>query len=139
MASAEPRTVIYTDGSCIHNGTPHARAGAGVYFGEDDPRNLSCPVPGTQTNNRGEVWAIIQALHLERDMPVEIRTDSQWAIKCATKEWKAKENLDLLQQLWNMLDTRNVQFTWVRGHNHEPGNEAADKLAKKGLVLPGPR
>lgn len=129
------RQVVYTDGSCLGNGFAGARAGAGVYFGTDDPRNLACPVPGAQTNNRGEVWAIIQALHREPALPLEIRSDSQWAIQCATKKWRAKENLDLLQQLWDMLSQRDVIFTWVRGHNNEPGNEAADELARQALTI----
>ena len=32
---------VYTDGACIHNGKPHAKAGMGVFFGYDDPRNIS--------------------------------------------------------------------------------------------------
>ena len=130
------RTVVYTDGSCLHNGFPNAIAGAGVYFGDHDPRNVSCDVPGAQTNNRGEVWAIIQAMNqCDSTVPLEIRSDSRWAIQCATGQWKAKENLDLLQQLWDLLQTRDVIFTWVKGHSKEPGNEAADELARKGCCV----
>ena len=32
---------VYTDGACINNGKPNARAGIGVYFGENDSRNIS--------------------------------------------------------------------------------------------------
>ncbi|TPP54876.1 RNase H family protein [Leishmania donovani] len=57
--------VVYVDGACSHNGTSHARAGYGGYYGSmSDPRNFSCPVPLTesQTNNRGEVRAVIHAI-----------------------------------------------------------------------------
>jgi len=133
--SSGQRTVIYADGSCINVGCPDARAGSGVYFGPDDPRNSSFAVPGDQTNNRGEIWAIIKALELTRG-PVEIRSDSQLAMKCASKEWKAKQNLDLFQYLWQIMKGRDIQFTWVKGHSSEPGNEAADKLALDGSYLP---
>lgn len=50
------RTVVWTDGSSINNGKPHARAGVGVYFGPDDSRNLSEPLEGSrQTNQRAEI------------------------------------------------------------------------------------
>jgi ribonuclease HI len=35
----EPRIDVYTDGSAIDNDTDDVKAGAGVYFGEGDPRN----------------------------------------------------------------------------------------------------
>nr|AAW23357.1 ribonuclease HI [Leishmania major] len=57
--------VVYVDGACSHNGTSQARAGYGGYYGSmSDPRNFSCPVPLTesQTNNRGEVRAVIHAI-----------------------------------------------------------------------------
>ena len=31
--------VVFTDGSCKNNGKKNARAGIGVYFSENDPRN----------------------------------------------------------------------------------------------------
>lgn len=48
--------VAYTDGSGIHNGTASARAGAGVWYGDNDPRNRAVRIKGTrQTNNVGEL------------------------------------------------------------------------------------
>ena len=38
---AEITHIVYTDGACSNNGKPYARAGYGVYFGKDDPRNVS--------------------------------------------------------------------------------------------------
>ncbi|SYZ62853.1 ribonuclease_H1 (plasmid) [Leishmania braziliensis MHOM/BR/75/M2904] len=57
--------VVYVDGACSHNGTSQARAGYGGYYGSlSDPRNFSCAVPLTesQTNNRGELRAVIHAI-----------------------------------------------------------------------------
>ena len=34
-------TNVYTDGACVDNGKAYARAGYGVYFGKNDPRNVS--------------------------------------------------------------------------------------------------
>ena len=32
---------VHTDGACSNNGRPNAKAGLGIYFGPDDPRNSS--------------------------------------------------------------------------------------------------
>jgi len=37
-ASRTSPTIVYSDGSCLNNGKPNARAGVGVYFGAGDPR-----------------------------------------------------------------------------------------------------
>ena len=55
---------VYTDGACSNNGKPYARAGYGVYFGKDDPRNVSETFNGPQTNNAAELLAIIKAFVL---------------------------------------------------------------------------
>ena len=53
----------FADGACPSNGRAEARAGIGVYFGGDDPRNVSLPLgPGPQTNQRAELAAILAAL-----------------------------------------------------------------------------
>ena len=42
---------VYTDGACSRNGTKNACAGIGIYFGKNDPRNVSRRLIGKQTNN----------------------------------------------------------------------------------------
>ena len=42
-----PVAVVYTDGSCLGNGRPDARAGVGVWFGEGDTRSVCAfSIPG---------------------------------------------------------------------------------------------
>jgi len=56
--------VIYTDGACPNNGKDGARAGIGVWFGRNDPRNISERCPGDQTNNRAEMLVMFSiSLH----------------------------------------------------------------------------
>lgn len=43
---------VYTDGSCLEGGTVTARAGAGIWFGPNDPRNASLRVPGAKQTNQ---------------------------------------------------------------------------------------
>jgi hypothetical protein len=42
---------VYTDGSAQNNGGENARAGAGIYFGDDDPRNRAIRIPDNLKKN----------------------------------------------------------------------------------------
>ena len=46
--STKPPLNIYTDGACSNNGKPTAKAGFGVWFGENDERNVSQTYDGRQ-------------------------------------------------------------------------------------------
>ena len=46
---------VYTDGSCKNNGKHNAIAGIGIYFGENDNRNLYKTFTGKQSNNTAEL------------------------------------------------------------------------------------
>jgi ribonuclease HI len=80
---------VYTDGACSNNGKKNAKAGIGIYFGHDDPRNVSQRIEGKQTNNTAELGAILHVYTiLEKDIlsgkKIGIVTDSIYAIRCAT-------------------------------------------------------
>ncbi|KAJ7291819.1 ribonuclease H-like domain-containing protein, partial [Mycena rebaudengoi] len=132
----------YTDGSCYNNGSPDACAGAGVYFGPNNPRNQALRVSGSQTNNRGELLAILYALSRARPWEaVEIYTDSEyairsimyWAVKNEQKGWKCA-NGDLLKDIvsWIRYRSAAVRFRYVAAHSGNMHNDAADALAKEG-------
>ncbi|KAJ5443743.1 uncharacterized protein N7458_007615 [Penicillium daleae] len=144
---------IYTDGSSLRNGTKLASAGVGVYFGPgDSSRNVSEPLKGSrQTNQRAELTAILRAIDIApRHRDVTIFTDSRYAIDCVTvwfvnwrrnnwmtKDSKPVENRDLIESILVKIEERNelkvkTLFQWIKGHNRDPGNEAADRLAVNG-------
>ena len=94
---------VYIDGSCINNGKMNAKAGYGVFFTHDDIRNESNVVEGKQTNNTGELTAMIRALEIlkkeiEDKRIINIYTDSEYVMKCsgsygeklAKNNWKTK-------------------------------------------------
>jgi len=111
---------VYIDGSCINNGKMNAKAGYGVFFTHDDVRNESNVVEGKQTNNTGELTAMIRALEIlkkeiEDKRIINIYTDSEYVMKCsgsygeklAKNNWKTKEdkippNLKLLQKIYDL-------------------------------------
>ncbi|KAI0562211.1 Ribonuclease H [Gracilaria domingensis] len=57
---------VYTDGACTKNGRAGSRAAYGVYFGEDNPYNVSEPLTSQPTNQRAEMTAVIEALQIIR-------------------------------------------------------------------------
>lgn len=77
-------------------------------------------------------------------------TDSRYAIDCVTvwfinwrrnnwmtKDKKPVENRDLIESILVKIEERNglkvkTLFEWVKGHDKDPGNEAADRLAVNG-------
>ena len=81
------RIYVYTDGACSNNGRANAKAGLGVYFGENDARNMSKRVEGKQTNNTAELSAIIEVFNIckddiENDKKIIIYSDSTYSIRC---------------------------------------------------------
>ncbi|KAG8945980.1 hypothetical protein FRC04_012098 [Tulasnella sp. 424] len=151
--SRDEWTTAYTDGACRGNGAVGAVAGIGVWYGDNDPRNVSERCPGTQTNNRAELIAIIRCLEtdLEPDQGLQIKSDSKYAMDCVTKwmpgwernGWRTKDKKDVsnkavIQHLARLLDERPgpVRFEYVKGHSGEKGNDGADELAGYGASLP---
>ncbi|TEB32229.1 ribonuclease H-like protein, partial [Coprinellus micaceus] len=87
---------VYTDGSCHDNGSTTAKCGSGLWYGVDDQRNMAIRVgpPIGQSNNTGEVVAVMKAIQLHRDArTIEIVSDSQYTIDIITKH--AKRWLDV--------------------------------------------
>ncbi|OWF45755.1 ribonuclease H1-like isoform X2 [Mizuhopecten yessoensis] len=146
--------VVYTDGGCTNNGQAGAQAGIGVYWGPDDPRNVSERLPGRQTNNRAEIHAACRAIEQAKaqGMPsITIKTDSQFLINAATKwmsgwqrnDWKLSsggpvKNKEDFLHLKHVSDGINIEWIHVRGHVGILGNEAADSLANEGACKPLP-
>ena len=131
---------MYTDGSCTQNGTKDARGGYGVFFGDDDPRNICGRLKGDKiTNNRAEMMAIVAALeNCDKKKSLEIRSDSHYTINAvvnyAFSDPTKTENIDLIKRIMDLKSqyTAGVKFVWVKGHANEHGNEMADKLSDMG-------
>lgn len=146
---------VYTDGSSLSNGKAGSRAGVGVYFGDNDSRNISERLPGElQTNQRAELMAMLRALDMvPSKQPVLIYSDSQYSINCVTQwaaGWKNKgwvtaagekvKNQDIIRSVLDKMDERtkaggSTSFQWVKGHSADLGNAAADRLAVRGAKL----
>jgi ribonuclease HI len=142
---------IYTDGACSKNGYSDAKAGIGVFFGDNDERNVSEIVDSNvykQTNNVAELLAFIRAIKIVKDdgKKYKIYTDSEYVIKCATNfnKWLQKKdkseikNFELVEELYQLVEQNNIKYEHIKAHTgltdeHSYGNEQADKLANNAI------
>ncbi|WP_341916687.1 ribonuclease HI [Polaromonas sp. YR568] len=140
--------VIYTDGAC--KGNPGPGGWGAMLTSGDTVKELFGGEMGT-TNNRMEMTAVIEALAaLKRPCRVTLYLDSEYVRKGITEwisGWKARgwrtaakqpvKNIDLWQKLDNLITSsgHTIEWRWVKGHAGDPGNERADALANKGVVL----
>jgi len=145
---------VYIDGSCINNGKSNAKAGYGVFFDYNDTRNEYGNIVGKQSNNTGELTALIRALEILKNeiddkKIIDIYTDSEYVIKCsgnygsklAKNNWKTQENkeppnLKLLQKIYELYNPnkKTININYIKAHTnlsdkHSIGNSEADKLA----------
>ncbi|KAF0463568.1 Ribonuclease H [Gigaspora margarita] len=98
---------VWTDGYCENNGKKNALASIGVFFDDDDPRNLLERLPGIyQTNNRAELYAAICALEkVNNEQDLMVFTDSTYVINCCNVR-NPKKNFDLVNRLNDLLKER---------------------------------
>jgi len=153
-----PDITVYTDGACINNGKPNAKASIGIYFGPDDPRNVSKKIEGKQSNNTAELGALIELYKiLEPEITcgkkIAIYSDSVYAIrcvgaygeKCKKNKWKKDDefipNKELVKEGYELFKGRNnIKMVHINSHTgltdiHSLGNEEADRLANLALGI----
>lgn len=148
LQTTAQHVVIYTDGAC--KGNPGPGGWGAMLTSGDTVKELFGGEMGT-TNNRMEMTAVIEALAaLKRPCRVTLYLDSEYVRKGITEwisGWKARgwrtaakqpvKNIDLWQKLDNLITSSGhaIEWRWVKGHAGDPGNERADALANKGVVL----
>jgi ribonuclease HI len=145
---------VYTDGSCVNNGSENAIAGIGIYFGENDQRNVSKRVIDKQSNNTAELQAIIDVYDIIKNdihtQKICVVSDSTYAVHCITSygEKQSKEswkkdipNKDLVKKGYELYkDVNNIYFMYVKAHTEGSdkfsiGNACADRLANQAIGL----
>ena len=136
--------VIYTDGACT--ATPGQAVGERS-CGTGTPRRSSWRRPGHDEQPNGADGRIQALESLTRPVGVHMYTDSKYVLDGITKwlpgwqrnGWKTAskqpvKNTDLWQRLVAAMATHRVQWTWVKGHSGDPGNERADESARLGIA-----
>src|SRR3974377_231383 len=116
--------IIYCDGACIPN-PGKGSWGAVVRYADGTRRELKgASNEGNTTNQRMEILAVIMALESLKDPSnVQVFSDSQYLIECATGHWRKKKNLDLWGKLGEAAEGHKVSWHWVKGHDGNQDNE----------------
>lgn len=130
---------IHTDGAC--RGNP----GPGGWAWACGTQSFASGAEAHTTNQRMEVRAVIAALQDNGEGPVEIVSDSSYVVKCFNDRWHAGwlrrgwknsqgqpvANRDLWEELFALTlhSTREIKFTWVKGHSGDAMNDFVDGLA----------
>jgi len=133
---------IYTDGSCLNN--PGNGGWAAIINTKDEIKKISGSVKDT-TNNKMELMAPIKALQeIKEKQPIEIYTDSQyvrlgitdWVHKWIKNNWQTSKkepvkNKELWIQLYELTNSFDIKWIWVKAHSGNLLNEEVDLLAKQ--------
>lgn len=144
------KVTIYTDGASRLNGKENNIGGYGVVLQYKNHTKELYQGFRNVTNNQMELKAAIEGLKAMKkfNIPVEVRTDSAYLCNCINQKWYIKwmnngwvtsskkpvENRELWIELLDLIDKfAFIQFTKVKGHSGEEGNERADKLANKAM------
>ena len=135
---------IYTDGACRGNPGP---GGWGVWLQYENAEKELYGGDTETTNNRMELMAAIQSLEaLTQPCSVKLYTDSKYVLQGITDwmdNWKKRgwktaakkpvKNEDLWRRLDSAIQKHTINWSWVKGHSGNIGNEKADELANKGI------
>lgn len=154
---------VYTDGACSKNGRDGACASWAFYFPEHQTlSNAERVVGNTQTNQRGELTAIYEAVKVSEksfdvlDTDLKIYTDSMYSKNCLTtwlpnwtrNQWKTSQGNDVIHRdiiedtAKRLSRFKSFNITHVKAHTggedeQSKNNSIVDKMATE--VLNGPK
>ena len=147
------RVIAACDGASKGNPGPAGWAWV-IADGTGTPTEWEAGPLGTATNNVAELTALERLLAaVEPDVPLEIRMDSQYAMKAVTtwlpgwkrKGWKTAAgkpvaNQELVVRIDELLDGRSVEFRYVPAHqvDGDPLNDFADRAASQAAFVQAP-
>ncbi|MGW1756389.1 ribonuclease H family protein [Streptomyces mirabilis] len=147
------RVVAACDGASKGNPGPAGWAWV-VADGVETPTRWEAGALGTATNNVAELTALERLLTaIAPDVPLEIRMDSQYAMKAVTtwlpgwkrKGWKTASgkpvaNQELVARIDELLDGRTVEFRYVPAHQVDGDrlNDFADRAASQAAIVQQP-
>ena len=126
---SEDALIMYTDGASSGNPGP---SGIGVLMQYRHHEKEISKYIGRATNNIAELKAILAGLRAvkDKDLPVRVFTDSNYAYGLLVLGWKAKTNIALVEKIRAEMGLfSDLEIKKIKGHAGHEGNERADRLA----------
>ena len=138
---------IFTDGSSLNNQkSGNRKGGVGVFFGDDDPRNISMPLVETKTkkvtNQIAELLACIKAIenaysssyiftkkvYIYTDSMYVVNIISSWGPTWEKNNWTKNDgnpikNLNIIKKLYYYSKNFQIIFKHVKAHTQKPEDE----------------
>jgi len=122
---------ITVDGACLGNGQAQTRAAAAAILNYDGHRRAVAEYIGPGTNQKAEIAAAACGLEaLNQPCRVILRSDSRYVVETMKGNFRRKSNLDCWTRLDNAAQQHEVTYEWIKGHNGDPEQEAADTIAR---------
>lgn len=142
---------VWTDGSCLGNGTSKPLSGFAVYYGHQDERNYASALGDTKpTNNKAELCAILYAIVMNfKTSDMIIYTDSMYSVTCITEyvhKWKTRgwttsrgspvESAETIKYISREMEKRKAMglvttIVHVKAHSDCVENNTVDDMARK--------
>ena len=141
--------IIFTDGSSLNNQEKgKRRGGVGVFFGDDDPRNLSFSLKESKyfkvTNQVAELTACVRGIEtllgsqktiakqivIYTDSMYIVNSISNWAKNWEKNDWKKSngsyvENLKLIKKLYYYCLNLGIILRHVKAHKNPPSDTSS--------------
>lgn len=131
------KVIVYTDGSALNNGNSERETCCGWAYKlmdvDGNERKASGGDTG-KTNNRMEMTAVLNAMKAitDKNVPVEVYSDSQYVVNTMNGEFAIHENKDLWAELMDEKEKfSNITFYWVKGHDKNEHNNEVDNMARQ--------
>ncbi|KAK7042220.1 ribonuclease H1 [Favolaschia claudopus] len=139
-------THVYIASSCVCAGKPNVKAGSGVYWGPNNPRNTMSSVPGKQSDARAALFAVTlallsaapdQTLVIYTPSLFVIRTFCYWTGTNYTEGWPC-ENADIIKVTAELLRSRSAGVIFRATTQTQVNNHAREAhiLAQKAARNP---
>jgi ribonuclease HI len=120
--------MVYTDGSykddLMGYGVVYPQKGT-CWYGSVPKQNKK------SSNNIAELWAIKMAIENTKGRIV-VCSDSMYAVKALSRLTQINTNVELIEEIFELMEGRDIVFTHVYGHSGNTYNEMCDKLADMG-------
>ena len=122
---------LTVDGACLGNGQIQSRAAAAGILNYQGHRLAVAEYIGQSTNQRAEILAAACGLEaLKESCQVFLRSDSRYVVETMNGKFRRKSNLDCWARLDAAAQQHEITYVWIKGHNGDPEQEAADTIAR---------